>query len=331
MTDVELAIRMTADVADATKGFDSVGDAAGDMATEVDRAADKADAAGSKMGSVSDAADNLGSSTSQAAGGLGDLGGALSVMPGPLGAVGSGMETLGPLVQGVTGATDLMTLAMNSNIVMSVKQKAATVANAVAQTAASAASKAAAAGQWLLNAALSANPIGAVVLLVVALVAGVVLAYKKSETFRQIVDGAMAGAKAAIQTVVDVFGTIKDVIKDVADKVPGMSGVFDTASTLIKGYIELWLTPLRLVKEAIEWIIDNLKKIDLPDLGGLTGGLLGRTSGRGVVSGNPRVGGGDGQTININLPGAVLVGSEAEVARYIRRILGADLRRFAAV
>ena len=42
-----------------------------------------------------------------------------------------------------------------------------------------------------LNFVMSANPIGLVVLAIAALVAGLVIAYKKSETFRKIVDGAM--------------------------------------------------------------------------------------------------------------------------------------------
>lgn len=50
--------------------------------------------------------------------------------------------------------------------------------------------KLAAAGQWLLNAALSANPIGIVIVIIAALVAGIILAYKHSETFRRIVSGA---------------------------------------------------------------------------------------------------------------------------------------------
>lgn len=42
--------------------------------------------------------------------------------------------------------------------------------------------------QWLLNAALDANPIGAVVIAVGLLTAGIVLAYQKSDTFRAAVD-----------------------------------------------------------------------------------------------------------------------------------------------
>lgn len=60
-----------------------------------------------------------------------------------------------------------------------------------AQWAANAASKALAAGTWLVNAALRANPIGIVITLLVAIGAALVLAYKKSATFRAIVDGAL--------------------------------------------------------------------------------------------------------------------------------------------
>jgi len=52
----------------------------------------------------------------------------------------------------------------------------------------SAATKVWTAGQWLLNAALTANPIGLVVAGIALLVAGFILAYKKSDTFRSGVD-----------------------------------------------------------------------------------------------------------------------------------------------
>lgn len=67
------------------------------------------------------------------------------------------------------------------------------------------ATKAYAAVQWLLNAALTANPIGIVIVALVALGAGLVLAYKKSETFRKIVNAAFAGVKAAASAVVSFF------------------------------------------------------------------------------------------------------------------------------
>lgn len=57
------------------------------------------------------------------------------------------------------------------------------------------------AAQWLLNAALLANPIGIVVVALVALVAGFVAAYNSSETFRNIVDGALQWVKDTASAV----------------------------------------------------------------------------------------------------------------------------------
>jgi hypothetical protein len=54
------------------------------------------------------------------------------------------------------------------------------------------------AGMSLLNAVLSANPIGLVVIALVALAAGFIYAYKHSETFRNIVNGVFAAVSKAI-------------------------------------------------------------------------------------------------------------------------------------
>jgi hypothetical protein len=67
----------------------------------------------------------------------------------------------------------------------------------------SAATKAMAAVQWLLNAAMSANPIALVVIAIVALVAAFVIAWKKSDKFRAIVTGAFDKVKAAASAVFD--------------------------------------------------------------------------------------------------------------------------------
>jgi len=60
--------------------------------------------------------------------------------------------------------------------------------------------KAYAAVQWVLNAALAANPIVLVVVAIAALVAALVIAYKKSATFRRIVDAAFRAVKNAAMT-----------------------------------------------------------------------------------------------------------------------------------
>lgn len=86
-----------------------------------------------------------------------------------------------------------------------VAAEAKALAYGVAQTTVAVASKAWAAAQWLLNAALSANPLGLIVTAIAAFVAGVIYAYKHSETFRNIVDAAWKGIKLAAQAVVTWF------------------------------------------------------------------------------------------------------------------------------
>lgn len=64
--------------------------------------------------------------------------------------------------------------------------------------------------QKALNLVMKANPIGLVITAITLLVAGLVLAYKKSETFRNIVNAAFNGVKKAAQAV---FGFITGYIR----------------------------------------------------------------------------------------------------------------------
>lgn len=268
---VELAIHMSADAADVERAFDSAGSAALAMADDVDRAARTSDDASDRFGSVADSADELGSKTSQAAGGLGDLGGALSAMPGPLGAVGSGMEALAPALMGVTGAADLLNLVTQSNIVLTARAKAAAIASAVAQRAAGAAAKVAAAGQWALNVALSANPIGVVIVAVLALVAAVVIAYKRSETFRAICQGVFKAVAGYVRAVVAVVTTLVEFVRDKApaawEKLKGAAvSAADYIADKVGGAFDRLMAPIRAVIDLVQEVIDKIGDIDLPDV-----------------------------------------------------------------
>lgn len=81
--------------------------------------------------------------------------------------------------------------------------------------------------QWLLNAALSANPIGLVIIAIIALVAGIVLLWNKSETFRKIVIAVWNAIKAAALAVVNWF---------INSALPFLKGVWDA---IVAGFV--WL------------------------------------------------------------------------------------------
>ena len=76
------------------------------------------------------------------------------------------------------------------------------------------------AGQWLWNAAMSANPIGLVVAAVILLVAAIVILWKKSETFRRVVltvwNATKAGALAAARAISAAFGALWGRLKSAA-------------------------------------------------------------------------------------------------------------------
>lgn len=314
MDTVDLAIKMTADASDAADAFDQVGASASAMADDVAAASSQADAASRDLAGGVDA---LGSSSSQAAGGIGDLGGALAMMPGPLGAVGSGMETLSPAIMGVTGASDLMSLAMNNSAVVTAKAKAQAVAHAVASKAQAAASKATAAAQWLLNAAMSANPIGLAIAAAAALIGLFVVLYKRSETFREAVQKVGAVGEKALGWIVDKAKAVGDKVEDLLEPLGGLEGIVETVGDAGKAAFDLWLTPLRSILDLVKDIIDWIKKIDIPDIPGIPGVRL---AARGVTaSGVPVAGSAPVQVIQVTINGAVdKVGTARQVIELAR-------------
>jgi hypothetical protein len=89
-----------------------------------------------------------------------------------------------------TTATGVNTAAQNTGVLARGRAVIGMVAQKVALVATTIATKAAAAGQWILNAAMSANPLGLIVLALVAVAAGLYLLWTRSSTFRRIVTGA---------------------------------------------------------------------------------------------------------------------------------------------
>lgn len=110
---------------------------------------------------------------------------------------GPATEVFGIITDAVTGFTDWVTsidgatdvLAGLGKILVPMVGTALAIVGAV---------KAWAAAQAILNAVMAANPIGLIVVALAGLVAGLVLAYQNSETFRNIVQAAWAGVQAAV-------------------------------------------------------------------------------------------------------------------------------------
>ena len=289
MSDAELALRITSDASDAVRGLDSVGDASTNMAREVERASRAADIAVDRMGSVADSADTLDSKASQATGSLGALSSGFELV---------GAEKFAGGLQAAALATDFLSgVGAGLNLIMDGTALASARA-AISTTAQGVAAKATAASQWLLNAALSANPIGLVVIAVAALVAGFILLYKKSETVRDIVRKVGEVGRQAIGWVIDaasnLVGWFRDSIpsavdwlKDKAvaafklittpqraiidlardlvgwfrDKIPGAIGALVDKARDIGEFL---LKPFQAVADVVQDIIDLIGKIPNP-------------------------------------------------------------------
>lgn len=206
---VELRYVVDGDSSAAVGALERAGGAADDVDDKFRRSSEG-------MASGFDRASEAADGTEERAEGLAyTLSGTMGIMQG-VGQIASG-DLAGGMITASMGAADLaqgfrktvlpalqaMTLSNIKNAASTAASTAAAYANRAASIAASVASKAWAAGQWLLNAALTANPIGIVIVAIVALVVAIVVAYRRSETFRNIVQAAMRGAVIAFNWVLD--------------------------------------------------------------------------------------------------------------------------------
>lgn len=128
---------------------------------------------------------------------------------------------------GLRGAVAAYTPVTRTGTAAMVRQKAATLAMTAAQARHKAVSlavvgvtKAVTAGQWLLNAALTANPIGVVVMAVAALIAGLVYLYNTCEPVRAVFDKVFGRIGNKISVVVDKLRSVGEFLGliDEADK-----------------------------------------------------------------------------------------------------------------
>ena len=128
--------------------------------------------------------------------------------------------------------------------------------------------------QTAFNAATKANVIGIVILAIVGLVAALTVAYKRSETFRNIVNSVWAGIKSVVGAVWGWISTtlwpgLKTVFEGIGKVAmwlwrnvitpawTGIKAAIGIAWTVIKGYFSVWMTVFKAAANAVLWLWNN--------------------------------------------------------------------------
>lgn len=264
-----LVIKMTSDEADAVKGAQAVTRAAADMGDQVERSSRQVADSSRSMTSAADTADELAGKTGKATGALGALAGGLEAV---------GLEKYALGLQGAaiatdfaSGASDAFNLVMESKVVTTLRDKAATVAHTVATKAQRVALIATTVAQRALNVAMRANPIGLLITAVTVVIGLLVLAYKRSETFRNIVNGVFTAVGKVASTVAGAIrkgwetltNKLGDFFTGARDKI---RTAFDNMRDKAVAVASAITAPFRAIVDLIDSIIDKIKDIDLPDL-----------------------------------------------------------------
>lgn len=172
--------------------FDNVGASAKRMAKDMDKAGGDVKSFGGTVDNMNDKIGNSESKFMGAADLLDGLGGAFGL---PLGEATNMARSFADLAGGLSSVVGPAIAKVAGMLGI---QTAATAAQTTA-------TGAAATAQGGLNAMLAANPIGLVVVAIAALVGGFILAWKHSETFRDVVRGALNAVKTTAENLWNFF------------------------------------------------------------------------------------------------------------------------------
>ena len=291
-----LAVDVIVDAAKAVTGMD-------DASHAVDRYADSADKASGKTRDVAGSVDDMGGKAGQVTQGMRDLGGALSGMGGTLGKVGVAMEASAVAFEALDGAATLYTVATET---------ATAVTGAFSKA------------MNFLKVSILTNPIFIVAAIIIGIVAALIIAYQKSETFRAIVD-------AAFRVVSDAIKTAWEWIKKLADIIGGaLVSAWQVVKKAAEIYFDIVTAPLRLLIDLIQKVVDWLGRIKWPSppdwlskVGSALGGVFGHAA-PAVPMGRAGVGALAAPSVSITVNGAL---DPDAVARQIRRVFDVADRR----
>jgi hypothetical protein len=210
---------------------------------------------------------NASAAASSFSGKAGTMGGAARTALSGLQTAGRGAITLAQNIGTGTAALGRQAAAWTVNTTRMVAAK-------TAQLAVSAATKTAAAVQWLLNAAMTANPIGLIIAGIALLVAGLVWFFTQTKLGRAIVQAVWKGIQVAIAAVVEWFqGTALPFLKKTW---AAIVATFQSARAKIAQIIALVLAVIKALwaYSPLGLIVNNWGKI-MAFLGGIPGKVRG--------------------------------------------------------
>lgn len=175
-----------------------------------------------------------------------------------IGFVQRNIDIIGPLAAVIGVAT----LALNAHAISTKVVAAATRAWAVVQ--------------GVLNAVMSANPLTLVIIAIVALVAAFVIAYRRSETFRAIVQSAMAGIRTAISNAMNVArAVVGAVMAFIHGDVTGKMGQVRAVVGAVFGFVSSFIrTQLAAARQIIAGVLNVIVGLFTGDFGRAKAGAI---------------------------------------------------------
>lgn len=213
----------------------------------------------------------------------------VAVMP-ALQAVAGILSELAAFLARHTTAVKVAIVALTALAAAYAVVRVAAAAQAVVLATVAAATRAATVAQWLLNAALTANPIGVVVVALAALAAGLIFAYRHSERFRAIVDGALGAVVSAGKSVLEFFrGNWKTIAVLISGPFAPIAALatdaFGVRSKLVRAFREIIGFLRNLPSRLRDLGLEMGKALARGVLDGI--GDLGRNIGNTLLPGNP--------------------------------------------